>query len=1064
MAKNDRTYLQGQVKYLEGKVENNNLVRTLAQAIASKDWQVLRRFDSDVPWSFDFNRQIILDTPYRDEDVRLFRKICTTNVRKGGKTTGEIIILQDARETSAAVTVLLNGITYTIPYEANDTKEQIAAKVHQKISGIDGFDSSTVNGNTISIIGTSSIYELSTNYGITGDDLLTVSTLTDSLVDGEITIISEALKTGLFEYSINGKTYQTSVEMNDTPNEIADKIVNDIKSDFIFSFASSNVVNVVGEVNVNTISSAGIITTPTLLRVGQIISKIVDIEILLDAQMAGNITLVNNGSSFNLEIVEGQSKETIATNLRDMALSKMGLLNSVVEGNRVILKGGSGISDSFYIRDCQLDEDSSEVFITRKYMEPTKRGEIYIPFVPKGSGTIGINCNGVGSSVNYFRDSTELDILRILKNKFIELGYTGSLIVEDRLKIAGSPLEGLELSTDSDSALEMNIISNMVSAETVVGELKVMEKALTGDSLNVVIDGTNYDITLADDLTPNGIAATIADTLSGTFTTIHTDNEVVIKTNDKTNIKSLDVLSVEIPKEAFTVNKNVITGIGTDNGTFIGDNVEIKVASSGQILDYTTFKEKRDNKNNVRVVGKIKSRPEGVVTLYEAKLLSLREVLVPGGDGQTYSASNQLIVDSEKVGDELIVYKDNTPLEKTDYLVDYFNGVIFLKEPIIDPDTTIEAAYKYFIHDELLAEIPKEKYQVFNDKIIDITPTKELLHSCVIVVVDYSWELQHPQRFDMISGDSPRVLLKTKVDISALRNQSYPKQYYVELRQQSDDLKNKTGLEIRFGTVLDETKSTIVEGDVGASPWCRLAFYKENSIEESQEPTGVYFDKWLPVKYFLSYTAEGFNLILQGDPSADVSPYTNFLVSHAYVGLMKQYDNAKNNNREHDFMICTGSDKDPSNSTYWGSKTGVSTEIIVEKTGGNMPYQGHYASFYTNPEFMDKKFIGPSEHTGHYHMSEVTVLHSTERERGKIPNLLIADRSAIHHLDRLISNKDEFNTYGALQDESGNFLDKTGNALVVSKQKEWKMFAINSPFWFGSNSPNGLYGVALRTI
>ena len=110
---------------------------------------------------------------------------------------------------------------------------------------------------------------------------------------------------------------------------------------------------------------------------------------------------------------------------------------------------------------------------------------------------------------------------------------------------------------------------------------------------------------------------------------------------------------------------------------------------------------------------------------------------------------------------------------------------------------------------------------------------------------------------------------------------------------------------------------------------------------------------------------------------------------------------------------------------------------------------------------MDKHFISVSQWTGTHHFSEVTIVHAYERERGKLRDVLIGDRSSIFHLDELISNKDKFDYRGALYNCDKNILEK-GQPLD-SKQKHWKMFNINAPYWLGNNSPNVHYGIAIRT-
>ena len=73
-----------------------------------------------------------------------------------------------------------------------------------------------------------------------------------------------------------------------------------------------------------------------------------------------------------------------------------------------------------------------------------------------------------------------------------------------------------------------------------------------------------------------------------------------------------------------------------------------------------------------------------------------------------------------------------------------------------------------------------------------------------------------------------------------------------------------------------------------------------------------------------------------------------------------------------------------------------------------------------------------------YHMSDIIIYHAYDRERGKLQNALIGDRSAIFHLDLLVIDKGK------------------------PEKKQYVMFNINAPYSILNNSANSLYGIALR--
>lgn len=1049
-----RTYLEGQVKYLEGKTANSNLVSTICQALASRDWVDLKRYDSDVPWSFDFNRQIILPSAYRAEDVRLFRRIATTDVRRGGKARGSIVVLQNAKE-SGSIVVLLNGKNYVVDYEANDTREKIASEIAKTLVTISEFEDTVSKGNVVTIAGTSTVYELNTSASIVASQMITASSLTDPLKDSVVHFYTEALKSGTENITINGKEYPIDIQKGDTKEDMARKLKNVVSTDFPLSSIEDSKVRVGGLVSVNAVSGPGLIDGPTA-TVSSVDNKVATIRVLLPGQAAkeGAIDITINGTTQQVPVNEGDTMASIAFNILQMARATWGLPYSRNYGNVVELKGGSGVSSISLSTD--ISEDSKLIYGNTLLPESPK-GKIMIGYTPDAGGTTIITTDSTSFEADFFKGDSKEKIYQRIKDSLRRNGYPGTEFIGDALIVAGAELNSLSLSTDSQALEEMAVVSSILSSESVIGVAEIRQKVLIDEKLIVRLNGDDYPVQVVISDSKEDIATKIVNAIKGLeeYPDTYSDGVMVYIKGPK-NVSTLNILPMEIPSANFEVDQNTITGKGTDSGTFIGDNVEIKVASSGTILDYTCFGQVEDNKGNVRTVAKVKSRPQGEVVLYEPKMIEVNETLVDGGDGQTFRTSKGIILDTEETLKRVKVLKDGASVSEDEYLINYFEGIIYFKKPQ-DYSQKMTITYTRYVEDFLGAPIPSEKYQIYNDTIIDITSSQELNNKPVIVVCQYAWKLQYPAVFDRISETAPRCLLKTSVDISALRNRSFFKDYYVEFRQQGNEEDVLTGFEIRFGTVLDESKSTIAAS--AASPWSRIAFFKKSALEDPD----ISFGRWLPVKYFVSYTSEFFNLVIQGDPSADKAPYKNYLIAHGFAGMLEQYSNAKNNNRENDFGICTGADYETISPNEWGVKTGSSTQIIIEKTGGNMPFQGYYPSFYTNPEWMDKNFIGPSEQTGHYHMSSVTATHSTERERGKLPGLLIGDRSAIFHLDKLISNKDEYNAYNNLINEKKEYLDETGNALISSTQKEWKMFSINTPYWFGSYSPNVLYGIAIRT-
>lgn len=208
------------------------------------------------------------------------------------------------------------------------------------------------------------------------------------------------------------------------------------------------------------------------------------------------------------------------------------------------------------------------------------------------------------------------------------------------------------------------------------------------------------------------------------------------------------------------------------------------------------------------------------------------------------------------------------------------------------------------------------------------------------------------------------------------------------------------------------------------------------------------------------------NIFIQGDPSADFGQYeSHYIMGYAYLGMLEEYENAKIEDLENNFAMTVSSGEPPSTeideNNQWGIRTGNGvTDIIMEKTASNIPYQGHNVSFHTTPEFMDKIFITSSNFTDCHHFSKITVVHYHERERGMLQGVLVGDKSAMFHLDELTHNKDEFDLRGALVN-GAEVRDRCGFPFE-SKETKWLHINNNAPYSFFNNSANAVYGIAIR--
>ncbi|OAA91269.1 hypothetical protein [Clostridium ljungdahlii] len=211
----------------------------------------------------------------------------------------------------------------------------------------------------------------------------------------------------------------------------------------------------------------------------------------------------------------------------------------------------------------------------------------------------------------------------------------------------------------------------------------------------------------------------------------------------------------------------------------------------------------------------------------------------------------------------------------------------------------------------------------------------------------------------------------------------------------------------------------------------RLAWYRNL-------PKGI--KDFLPVQYWISMTKDSINLVLRGDPSADVAPYNNYLTGYAYIGALKPVEDSAYTDDQYNFGITASSDMEPNYSNPYGERTGTGvTDFVMIANKIGMPYQPHYPAFYATNPFMDKCNVEGSrwDHKKHQ-FSDITLVHPVDMERGKLQNVLAGDSSSIYDADKLTYMKD------------------------TDQEENYKKFKITAPFNFLNNSANINYCVAIR--
>ncbi len=281
------------------------------------------------------------------------------------------------------------------------------------------------------------------------------------------------------------------------------------------------------------------------------------------------------------------------------------------------------------------------------------------------------------------------------------------------------------------------------------------------------------------------------------------------------------------------------------------------------------------------------------------------------------------------------------------------------------------------------------------------------------------WTLVYPQTIDAVKD---MVILKTNSDV----------EQYVKFERPGEVL---TYMMVTIGKSIVTNDSNKKDLDTNtSSESARFAWYKTSEEIEI-------FD-WTAIQYYLSFGKDFINIVLQGDPSIDIEPYDNYLISYAYIGKIASFEDSEED-KAGNFGLTVSSDIFPEASQKYGEKTAnCVTDMAMFGTKLDAPFQSHLIKFSTNWEFADKHFIGASGWTKKHHMSEIILWHSYDRERGKLQNVLIGDRSSINHSDILI--------------------EETTKQDGTKETKKYIMLNINAPYSILNTSPNTMYGIALR--
>ncbi|PJI07034.1 MULTISPECIES: hypothetical protein [Clostridium] len=282
-----------------------------------------------------------------------------------------------------------------------------------------------------------------------------------------------------------------------------------------------------------------------------------------------------------------------------------------------------------------------------------------------------------------------------------------------------------------------------------------------------------------------------------------------------------------------------------------------------------------------------------------------------------------------------------------------------------------------------------------------------------------------------VTNDSGYTAYYTRTDAQVLEMMSKNGTFssYVSAKCGGQSLNN---IRLQIATSLNSDGTDIdVSKDIQSEYNYRLAWYKKLQPE---------IKDYLPVQFWISMTKDSINLVLRGDPSADVAPYDNYLTSYAYIGALKPVEDSAYTDDQYNFGITVSSDVEPNYSNPYGVRTATGvTDVAMIANKIGMPYQPHYPAFYSTNPFMDKCNVeGSRWNLKKHQFSDITLVHPIDMERGKMQNILAGDSCGIDDSDKLVYRKGTDN------------------------EENYKKFKITAPFNFLNNSANVNYCIAIR--
>lgn len=1057
----------GELMFREGRSTVKDFFRTIATELTTEEWAVLNRTsDPNVPWTFDINRSIKIPTASKKDMVKLYRILARTSYKAISPPYGEITVLQGNPTTGTIFVVLqINEDNASIAIPGDSDEAETASIIANYISAnFPAFAESTAVENKVTVKGAGSVRNISLNSDKTDTGVIAKTEMMALPTVARVTPLGSS-NAGTVTFSINADSFDVELLAGEPRSSIASKIITAVNAMTGYSARIVDATTSTIEISHTTDNilsfTSNVITTKAIATKSNVESGIGYIDFRTDIFLTSTSLSINvDGTPVQaISIAPGDTIITIVTALNSR-IAGVGLRAELASNSKIrIIRDNGSVTTLSASSDITVDQ---AIFVAAQSNISTQTvGKLTIfGEALEKDALYTITVNGTTFSVQMLQGYDKPKMLQELLSAVLNT-YPQSYILNSSLVIVPTNTSITSFSTNIPAFLEnaINTSSSAKEPSAYAGVIEIVQSAGEEFEITIRINFVSHSITIPADSDSLEIAALIADYFSNLpefANSIASDN--IVEIQGTTSVDQLDVGFVEINSTYYDVQGDLILGTGVgDNGTKIGDNVIIKTREIGRLFDYATFAPKEVN-GVVRHIAPLLSRPKGSITVFMAATESYqKERAMKKNQGEPIYSINGTNLSRAVSGTNAIkVYKGTsaalaTEISRDIYQVDFNNGLIMFPADPLGTDEMLYVDYTV-ITDQILSEIPKTDYQIMDDRLVALEDS--LNEVDCLVFVNYKWELIYPSSVLSFAPDQDRMVLKTYIDISQVKNKSLFKEYYIEFKRPDVRADRVTGVDVRYGTAItNEVEPTLVFDQ--SSAWSRLAWYKASSTAK------LNLNEDMAISYFMNFTQEYWNLFVQGSAAFD-SDYTNYIIAPMMFGLLDKYEGAINSEETYNCYFTVGSDKIGVLNNKWGENTATGiTDIMIDKTLSNVPFQAHYPSFHTVPEFMNKHYVNVSTETAAEQVGEIILYHPVEKARGKIQGILTGDRSTIEHLGVLIENREKYDISGALINSEGSLYNECGGPNV-SNQKTYVQLNINAPYSLFNNSPNVFYGVCMR--